>query len=79
MKIKSLVSIVATSESARDRQLAIKNAWSAGETIQRRRQAIASQRFLNMIIAQGLRDSELSDLCDVSGQCEDAMQEAACC
>ena len=46
MKIKSLSTIVARAESAKDRRLAIRNSWSISETAERRQDAIDSQFLL---------------------------------
>lgn len=53
MKIKSLVSIVARSENAKDRRLVIRNSWSDEEEAKRRRMAIESQLRLVALISIG--------------------------
>lgn len=70
MKIKSLVSIVARSENAKDRRLAIRKSWSPSEMEGRRQDAIISQLRLASIIDLGQQKSnrvrevlELVDCC----------------
>jgi hypothetical protein len=53
MKIKSLLSIVARAESAKDRRLAIQKSWSISETAERRQVAIDSQFHLASLIHVG--------------------------
>jgi len=53
MKIKSLLSIGAQAESAKDRRLAIRNSWSISETAERRQDAIDSQFLLASRIHMG--------------------------
>jgi uncharacterized membrane protein len=51
MKIKSLVSIVARSENAKDRRIAIRKSWSTAEREERRQVAFHSQIQLASLIA----------------------------
>ena len=51
MDLNSIISIVARSENAKDRRLAIQNSWSEEETIERHRVAIESQLRLAAIIS----------------------------
>ena len=53
MKIKSLLSIGAQAESAKERRLAIRNSWSISETAERRQDAIDSQFLLASRIHMG--------------------------
>jgi hypothetical protein len=53
MKIKSLVSIVARAESAKDRQAAIRKSWSTVEAEDRRRTANDAQVLLASLITEG--------------------------
>ncbi len=50
MKIKSLVSMVARAENAKDRRLAIRKSWSVAEREERRQVAIESQLLLASLI-----------------------------
>lgn len=54
MKIKSVVSIVARAESAKDRQAAIRNSWPISEAEYRRRIAIDAQALLASSISSEL-------------------------
>ncbi len=70
MKIKSLVSLVARSENAKDRRLAIRKSWSPSEMEERRQNAISSQLRLASIMNMGQQKSnrerevlELADCC----------------
>lgn len=58
MKIKSLVSIVARAESAKDRQAAIRKSWSTSESEDRRQVAIDAQVLLASLITEGQARSQ---------------------
>jgi len=58
MKIKSLVSIVARAESAKDRQAAVRKSWSTSEAEDRQRIAIDSQSLLASLITEGRKRSK---------------------
>ena len=58
MKIKSLVSIVARAESAKDRQAAVRKSWSTSEAEDRQRIAIDSQSLLASLITEGQKRSK---------------------
>lgn len=60
MEITSVISIVAKSENAKDRRLAIKNSWSNEERNERRRTAIESQLRLVSLISMGQKKTDWS-------------------
>lgn len=54
LKIKSLVTLVARAENAKDRRLAIRKSWSLQEMEERRQLAIDSQfRLASLILSLG--------------------------
>ena len=53
MNINSFTSIVARTENAKDRRLAIRNSWTDEEESKRRRMAIESQLHLVALISIG--------------------------
>lgn len=70
MKIKSLVSIVSGIENARDRQLAIRQSWSALEIAERRRIAIDAQNRLDLLLSIEPRNPN---------RFNDVLELASCC
>jgi len=66
MQINSIISIVAGSETAKDRRIAVKKSWSKQEKEERRKVAIDSQLRLASLIAfldtDGSRAKDLKQL-----------------
>ncbi len=60
MEITSVISIVAKSENAKDRRLAIQKSWSIEERNNRRRTAIDSQLRLGAILSMGRKKTAWS-------------------
>ncbi len=60
MEITSVISIVAKSENAKDRRLAIQRSWSIEERNDRRRNAIDSQLRLVALLSMGRRKTAWS-------------------
>lgn len=60
MEITSVISIVAKSENAKDRRLAIMNSWSKEERNERRRTAIEAQLRLEALISMGRKKTAWS-------------------
>lgn len=53
MKIKALVTLVARSENAKDRRMAVRESWSCQEREERRQLAMDSQFRLASLMAWG--------------------------
>ena len=70
MKIKSLVSIVAKSENARDRRLAIRKSWSTSEMEERRQAAVNLQlRLASLMTMEQHKSNRIREVLGFAGCC----------
>ena len=70
MKLKSLVSIVATSENARDRRLAIRKSWTNSEKEERQQTAVNLQlRLASLMMMDQHKSNRIKEVLGFAGCC----------
>ena len=71
MKFKSLVSIVAKSENARDRRLAVRKSWSTSEKEERRQEAVNLQlRLASLMTMEQNSSNRIKAILEFTGCCK---------